>query len=68
VDAQLTIRERKALISLGRFGPGAAFDQIALGKLFSKGLVEVESRSHRIVLTARGRDLYTQFLGDQSGS
>jgi len=60
MDAQLSIREREALLKLGSFGPGAAFDQVALGHLFGRGLIEVESRYRRLILTDAGRELYSK--------
>jgi hypothetical protein len=49
----LSPRERETLLKLERRGPAANFDQIALSKLFKRGLVEVDSE-RRIALTAIG--------------
>ena len=60
MDTPLTDSERKALVDLGRHGSAAAFDQMALGNLFVKGLVAVEPQDRRLILTAAGRQLYGQ--------
>jgi len=59
----LSPRERDALLELGKRGSGGDFDQIALSKLFVLGLVEVSSKSRRLVLTSTGREVYDELAG-----
>ena len=49
--------ERRTLWKLSEKGPAGNFDQIALSKLFTLGLVDVTSKDRRLVLTKAGREL-----------
>jgi hypothetical protein len=60
----LSPRERDALLELGKRGSGGDFDQIALSKLFVLGLVEVSSKSRRLVLTSTGREVYDELASN----
>lgn len=55
----LSPMERETLVTLGNKGPGGDFDQLSLNKLFTLGLIEVNS-NRQIVLTPEGRKLANQ--------
>jgi hypothetical protein len=57
-------RERKTLVKLGAKGSTANLDHTALNKLFTLGLIEVDS-DRRIVLTKIGQRLCEELI--QSG-
>ena len=63
---QLSPEERTALLKLGSKGPGGDFDQSAMSKLFTLGLVEIRSLDRRLVLTEPGREVYRELAGDLS--
>ena len=52
--SNLSPRERETLVKLGAKGPTANLDHMALNKLFTVGLIEVDS-DRRIVLTKIGQ-------------
>jgi len=54
--SNLSPRERETLVKLGAKGPTANLDHMALNKLFTLGLIEVDS-DRRIVLTQIGQRL-----------
>ena len=50
--SNLLRRERETLVKLGKRGPAANLDQIALCRLFTLGLVEVNSKRHTVLTLA----------------
>lgn len=56
---QLSQREQETLVKLGDKGPGGDFDTIALNKLFTLGLVEID-RDRRVVLTESGQQIWQE--------
>ena len=54
----LTTPQQEALEELGRRGSGSSFDPPAMSQLFILGLVEVRNEDRRLVLTARGRQIF----------
>jgi hypothetical protein len=52
----LSQMERETLVKLGTNGPGGNFDHLALNKLFTLALIEIDN-SRRLVLTEEGRRL-----------
>lgn len=61
--SNLSPKERETLVAFGRKGSGGDFDQIALSKLFTLGLIEVDS-DRRVVLTPLGRKFAKELAAD----
>ncbi len=57
----LSPKERDTLMKLGAKGSGANLDQIALIKLFTLGLIEVNS-DRRVVLTKKGQSAWDEYV------
>lgn len=64
-NQELSVREFTTLIKFGRRGAGGDFDQGALSKLFSLGMIEIRSEDRRAALTERGACAYRELI-DQS--
>jgi hypothetical protein len=60
MENQLSSHERDMLLELGDRGAGGDFDQLAMSRLFTLGLVEVQFTDRRLILTKTGRALYQQ--------
>jgi len=58
MESHLSPREKDALLQLGDEGSGGDFDQIAMSKLFVLGLVEIQSKDRKLILTKAGCEAY----------
>ena len=55
--------ERRTLVALAESGPGGNFGHIALSKLFTLDLIDV-NHDRRLVLTEAGTALYRQMISE----
>jgi len=62
MTAQLSARERDAILEFGRKESSVGVDRSAMLKLIRRGLVEIRSRG-RLELTDIGRDAYEELAG-----
>jgi len=67
MEAHLSPREREALLQLGDQGSGGDFDQIAMSKLFILGLVEIQSKDRRLILSKAGCEAYSAVRAGMTG-
>jgi hypothetical protein len=61
---QLSEMERQTLIQFGNRGSGGNYDALALNKLFTLDLIEIDD-DRRVVLTAAGRATFQELTGTQ---
>jgi hypothetical protein len=52
--------QRAAILELGSRGSGGQFDVGVMSELLTAGYIEIRSDDRRLVLTARGREAYSQ--------
>jgi hypothetical protein len=67
MESHLSPRERDTLLLLGDQGSGGDFDQIAMSKLFVLGLVEIQSKDRRLILTKAGCEAYAALRAGMTG-
>ena len=59
---QLSELERETIIQFGDHGAGGDYNVLALNKLFSLDLIEIDDDRH-VVLTEAGRGIYRELVG-----